>query len=70
MEQPITAAEIYPALQALLGLPENCVSFELRGRAGGVVTIACEYWPSADTNGIAKLATVFGEYELVRRGAL
>lgn len=67
MRNPITAAEIYHALKALLGLPEQCVSFELRARAGGVVTIACEYWPSMDAQGIAQLAAVFGEYELVRR---
>ena len=67
MHYPITVAEIYNALKALLGLPEQCVSFELRAHAGGVVTIECEYWPSVDAQGIAQLAAVFGEYELVRR---
>lgn len=67
MRHLITASEIYPALKALLGLPEQCVSFELRARAGDVVTIACEYCPSLDAQGIVRLATVLREYELVAR---
>jgi hypothetical protein len=68
MSAPVTAVQIYPALQALLGLPDMCTKFELRVSCSDIVTVACEYYPNLDTNGIAQLTAVFGEYELVRRG--
>jgi hypothetical protein len=67
MDHPVTAMQIYPALKALLGLPEMCTQFELRVRHDDIVTVECQYYPSLDVQGIAQLATVFGEYELVRR---
>jgi len=67
MDHPVTAMQIYPALKALLGLPEMCTQFELRVRHDDFVTVECQYYLSLDAQGIAQLATVLGEYELVRR---
>lgn len=67
MDHPVTAMHIYPALKALLGLPDMCTQFELRVRHNDVVTVDCQYYLSLDAPGIAQLATVFGEYELVPR---
>jgi len=69
MGNPVTAAQIYPALKALLGLPEHITQFELRVNSNEIVTVACEYYPYLDGVGIAQLVRVFGEYELVRRPA-
>lgn len=67
MSTPVTAHQIYPALKAMLGLPDMCTKFELRVSHNDIVTVACEYYPGTDAKGIAQLAAVFGEYELVRR---
>jgi hypothetical protein len=67
MGNPITAMQIYPALKALLGLPDMLTKFELRVSSNDIVTVACEYYPCTDAKGIAQLEAVFGEYELVRR---
>lgn len=67
MGTPINAAQFSPALMALLGLPKHCTQFELRVRYDQIVTIACEYYPNFDAQGIVDLATVFGEFELVAR---
>jgi len=67
MADLVTAAQIYPALKALLGLPDLCTKFELRVSCDDVVTVACEHYVSLDAAGIADLTRVFGEYELVRR---
>lgn len=67
MDHPVTAMQIYPAVRALLGLPEMCTSFELRVRHNDVVMVECQYYLSLEAQGIAQLAAVFGEYELVRR---
>lgn len=65
----VTSAEIYPALQALLGLPDHCVSFELSARAGEIVTVTCEHYVSLGPSGIKQLERVFSEYELVHKPA-
>jgi len=69
MRTLVTPAEIYPALQALLGLPDHCVSFELSARAGKIVTVACEHYISLGPSGIKQLERVFSEYELVHKPA-
>lgn len=70
MEHSVTAMQIYPALKALLGLPDMCTKFELRVHHNDVVTIDCQYYLSLDAPGIAQLTAVFGEYELVPRAKL
>lgn len=68
MRDIVTPTQIYPALQALLGLPDHCISFELRVAAGQYgVTVACEHYLSLDAPGIAQLESVLSEYELVKR---
>jgi hypothetical protein len=70
MGRPVTAMQIYPALKALFGLPDMCTKFELRVHHNDVVTIDCQYYLSLDAPGIAQLAEVFGEYDLVPRTKL
>lgn len=70
MHSIVTSHQIYPALQALLGLPDLCVSFELRASVDGLVTVSCEHYLRSDTAGIAQLARVFSEYEMVPRAAV
>jgi hypothetical protein len=67
MRNIVTSQQIYPVLQALLGLPDLCTRFELRVAHNQAVTVECEYYPSLDVKGIAQLTAVLGEYELVRR---
>lgn len=70
MRDIVTPHQIYPALQALLGLPDHCVSFELRVAAGQVgVTVTCEHYVALDAPGLKQLESVFSEYELVRNPA-
>jgi hypothetical protein len=69
MADIVTAAQIYPALKGLLGLPELCTKFELRVSCDDIVTIACEYYPTLDAFGLVKLATAFAEYQIVLRQA-
>jgi hypothetical protein len=61
-------SQIYPALQALLGLPDHCVSFELRAQQGeyGVI-VACEHYLALDAPGLKQLESVLSEYQLVHR---
>lgn len=71
MRDIVTPQAIYPALQALLGLPDHCISFELRVAAGGCgVTVACEHYVALDAPGIKQLESMLSEYELVRRPAV
>ncbi len=67
MSSPVTPSQIYPALKALLGLPDMCTKFELRVSCNDIVTVACEYYLGTDAKGIAQLEAMLGEYELVRR---
>lgn len=68
MRDIVTPHQFYPALQALLGLPDHCVSFELRAAAGQVgVTVTCEHYVALDAADIKKLESVFSEFELVRK---
>lgn len=69
MISPVSPGQIYPALQALLGLPNQCVSFELSVRAGHVVTVTCEHYVALDAPGLKQLESVFSEYELVHKPA-
>ena len=70
MRTIVSPAQIYPALQALLGLPEHCVSFELRVGAGQMgVTVTCEHYLALDAPGLKQLESVLSEYELVHRGS-
>ena len=63
----VSSGQIYPALQALLGLPEQCVSFELSVRAGHVVTVTCEHYVALDAPGLKQLESVLSQYELVHK---
>ena len=68
MRDIVHPEQIYPALQALLGLPDHCISFDLRVAAGQYgVTVACEHYVALDAPGIKHLESVLSEYELVRR---
>jgi len=70
MRDIVTPMQIYPALQALLGLPDHCISFELRVAAGQCgVTVSCEHYVALDAPGIQQLESVLSEYELVRKSA-
>lgn len=70
MADLVTAAQIYPVLRALLGLPDHCVSFELRVAAGQFgVTVTCEHYVALDAPGLKQLESVLSEYELVHRAA-
>ena len=70
MRDIVTPIQIYPALQALLGLPERCASFELSVRPGTFgVTVTCEHYVALDAAGIKQLESVFSQYELVHRPA-
>ena len=59
----MTVHKLGSQLIGLLGLPRNCLSFELRCAVGEVVTVRCEYYPQ-EADGID---TVLAEYELVPR---
>lgn len=63
MNNLMTVHTLGPQLTALLGLPKNCVSFELRCAAGEIVTVKCEFYPE-EAEGIDLL---LAEYELVPR---
>lgn len=63
MNNLMTVHTLGPQLIALLGLPKNCVSFELRCAAGELVTVKCEFYPE-EAEGID---LVLAEYELVPR---
>lgn len=63
MNNLMTVHTLGPQLVALLGLPKNCVSFELRCAAGEVVTVKCEFYLE-EAEGIDLL---LAEYELVPR---
>ena len=64
----VHSSEIYPALQALLGLPDHCISFELRVSSGVPgVTVACEHYVALDAPGLKQLERVLSEYEMVGR---
>ena len=68
MRDIVTPIQIYPALQALLGLPERCISFELSVHPDTFgVTVTCEHYVALDAAGIAQLESVFSKYELVHR---
>lgn len=69
MRRLVTPIQIYPALKALLGLPEHCVSFELSARAGELVTVICKHYVALDKSGIKQLESVFSQYDLVHRPA-
>lgn len=67
MRSILTSHQLYPALQALLGLPDMCTSFELRASADGMLLVSCEHYLYGSDASIAQLVKVFGEFELVRR---
>lgn len=70
MRHITTVAQLYSALQPILGLPDRCVSFELGMRAGDVgVMVTCEHYVALDAAGIKQLERVFSEYELVHKPA-
>lgn len=70
MRDIVTPHQFYPVLQSLLGLPDHCVSFELRVAAERVgVTVICEHYVALDAPGIKQLESVFSEYHLVRKPA-
>lgn len=70
MRHITTVAQLYSALQPILGLPDRCVSFELSMRAGDVgVMVTCEHFVALDTPGIKQLERVLSEYELARKPA-
>ena len=63
MNNLMTVHTLGPQLVAMLRLPKNCVSFELRCAAGELVTVKCEFYPE-ETQGID---LVLADYELVPR---
>lgn len=63
MNNLMTVHTLGPQLVAMLRLPKNCVSFELRCAAGEIVTVKCEFYPE-EAEGIDLL---LAEYELVPR---
>lgn len=64
MNNLMTVHTLGPQLVALLGLPKNCVSFELRCAAGEIVTVKCEFYPEeVESFDLLLLA----DYELVPR---
>ena len=63
MNSLMTVHTLGPQLVALLGLPKNCVSFELHCAAGEIVMVKCEFYPE-EAEGID---LVLAEYELVPR---
>ena len=66
MSNLMTVQTLGPQLVALLGLPKNCVSFELRCAAGEIVTVKCEFYPEeVESFDLLLLA----DYELVPRTA-
>lgn len=70
MRHITTVAQLYSALQPILGLPDRCVSFELSMRAGDVgVMVTCEHYVGLDAPSIKKLECVLSEYELARKPA-
>lgn len=70
MRHITTVAELYSALQPILGLPDRCVSFELSMRAGDMgVMVTCEHYVALDAPGLKQFESVLSEYELVRKPA-
>lgn len=68
MHNIVSAHELYAALQALLGLPEHCVSFELRAAAREYgVTVTCEHYVTLDASGLKQLESVLSEYKLLHK---
>lgn len=65
MSNLMTVHTLGPQLIALLGMPPNCVSFDLRCAAGELVTVKCEFYPE-EADGIDQ---VLAEYELVPRAS-
>lgn len=63
MSNLMTFRTLGPQLIALLGLPKNVRSFELRCAVDEIVLVKCEYHPG-DAFGID---TVLAEYEVVPR---
>lgn len=66
MNSLMTVHTLGPQLIGLLGLPGNCISFELRCSVAEGVTVKCEYHP-LEAYGID---TVLAEYELVPRATV
>lgn len=66
MNNLMTVHTLGPQLIALLGMPPNCVSFELRCAANEIVTVKCEYYPE-EADGFD---VVLAEYKLVPRTKL
>jgi hypothetical protein len=62
MNDLMTVYQLGPQLEALLGLPKNVRSFELRCAVNEIVTVKCEYYPE-----ITSIEAVLAEYELVPR---
>ena len=70
MRDVVTPNELYRVLRALLGLPDNCVSFELRAVAGQYgATVTCEHYVALDAPGLTQLESVLSAYELVHKPA-
>lgn len=70
MRDIVTPNQIYPALQALLGLPEHCLSFDLSVRHDQIgVTVTCEHFVALDTDGLKQLKSVLSQFELKHRPA-
>ena len=68
MRHITTVAELYSALQPILGLPDRCVSFELSMRAGDMgVMVTCEHYVALDEPGLKQFESVLSEYELVQK---
>lgn len=68
MRDIVHPTQIYPALQALLSLPDHCISFELRVSSGQPgVTVTCEHYVALDAPGLKQLESVLSEFELVHR---
>lgn len=67
MKRIVGPHEIYPALKAMLGLPEHLTKFSLHVAANEIVTVECEYYPNIDKPGLAALEKRFSCYELLRR---
>ena len=64
MNNLMTVHTLGPQLVAMLRLPKNCVSFELRCAAGEIVTVKCEFYPEeVESFDLLLLA----DYELVPR---
>ncbi len=60
----MTIRTLGPQLIALLGMPKNVRSFELRCAVDEIVVVKCEYYPE-----LSDIGAVLAEYELVPRTA-